>query len=309
MKIINFKPIFFYLLLLFAFLYILLFKYFECQNLFSRHIKNKTNSKKVFTYNRNTPLIFITGIPGSGLDLMKELLNEQTLIRCSEDTELISFLIKRRNEWTKSNLEKERLKHAKINDQVIDSAMVAFILEMLLKQDKLAPNICNKDKNIYDYMGYMKNLFPKVKFIFMIRDGRATVASLLKKNIIYPKISKKNHKEALSDWNKVIEETYSSCVNLEIGTCLPLFYENLVLDPDSTVQKIFDFLEIDDYHISTKLRTKLKKQRLFNWMKSFSEDLLHQTYMIAPIMSKLGYADYSNTSINLIYSNLIKFNI
>ena len=51
------------------------------------HIYNLPTEKNTITYrfNRNLPIIFIVGIQGSGLDLMRQLLDENPYVRCGQD--------------------------------------------------------------------------------------------------------------------------------------------------------------------------------------------------------------------------------
>ena len=62
------------------------------------------------------------------------------------------------------------------------SAFSAFILEVLAQQSKASPRLCNNDPSTIYSGTYLKHLFPKSKFIFMVRDGRANVHSIITRN-------------------------------------------------------------------------------------------------------------------------------
>jgi len=83
------------------------------------------------------------------------------------------------NTWKKSKKEKERLQRAHIDDHIIDSAVRAFILQVIINHGKPAENLCNKDPLVLHYLNYTKKLFPNSKYILMIRDGRANVHSII----------------------------------------------------------------------------------------------------------------------------------
>jgi hypothetical protein len=126
------------------------------------------NKNDIFPYNRNIPLIFVGGVPRSGTTLMRAMLDAHPSIRCGEETRIIPRLIYMRNQWSNSKKEMERLKNAGMSDDIIDSAVGAFILEVIVKHGKPAENLCNKDPLVLRYSSYMKKVFPKAKFLLMV---------------------------------------------------------------------------------------------------------------------------------------------
>ena len=67
--------------------------------------------------------------------------------------------------------------------QIIGDAVAAFILEVVVKHGEPAPRLCNKDPFTLKYGVYLMKIFPNAKFIFMIRDGRAVVHSLIQRKV------------------------------------------------------------------------------------------------------------------------------
>lgn len=65
----------------------------------------------------------------------------------------------------------------------MDSAIAAFCLEIIARHAEPAPRLCNKDPLTLKMGSYILDLFPNAKFIFMIRDGRATVHSIISRKV------------------------------------------------------------------------------------------------------------------------------
>ena len=51
-------------------------------------------------------------------------------------------------------------------------------------------------------------------------------------------------RDVLTKWNRAIEAMYAQCTDVGDQICLPVHYEQLVLQPMSETKRIFDFLNI-----------------------------------------------------------------
>ena len=76
----------------------------------------------------------------------------------------------------KSQKESMRLEEAGLTGDVLDSALSAFILEVVARHGEASPRLCNKDPFTLKSGTYLRHLFPKSKFLFMvsIRDALGT---------------------------------------------------------------------------------------------------------------------------------------
>lgn len=142
-----------------------------------------SDTKRQYAYDRYMPLIFIGGMPRSGTTLLRVLLDAHPEIRCGEETRLVPRILSLKQSWVKAPIEVKRLEEAGITGEVLDSAVGSFILELIVRHGKPAPRLCNKDPFTIRSAVYLQYLFPNSKFIFMIRDGRAVVHSIISRKV------------------------------------------------------------------------------------------------------------------------------
>ena len=104
----------------------------------------------------------------------------------------------------KSQKESMRLEEAGLTGDVLDSALSAFILEVVARHGEASPRLCNKDPFTLKSGTYLKHLFPKSKFLFMVRDGRATVHSIITRKVTITGFDLKSYRQSLTKWNAAI---------------------------------------------------------------------------------------------------------
>jgi hypothetical protein len=86
------------------------------------------------------------------------------------------------------------------------------------------------------------SLFPRAKFVHMVRDGRAVVASMLKKTGMTD-----DPAEALAVWEGRVRAAHAAIRALPAGTILSIDLDELVaLERDATFRRLVEFLELDD---------------------------------------------------------------
>ncbi|XP_072909606.1 protein-tyrosine sulfotransferase 1-like isoform X1 [Hemitrygon akajei] len=275
----------------------------------------KNNSKR-FVYNKDMPLIFIGGVPRSGTTLMRAMLDAHPDVRCGEETRVIPRILAMKHMWSKSGREKQRLDEAGVTDEVLDSAMQAFLLEIIVKHGEPATYLCNKDPFALKSLTYLSKIFPNAKFILMIRDGRASVHSMITRKVTIAGFDLNSYRDCLTKWNRAIETMYNQCLETGFNKCLPVHYEQLVLHPAKWMRNVLQFLDIPwntavlhhEEMIGKVGGVSLSKverstdqvikpvniEALTKWVGKIPHEVVREMPVIAPMLAKLGYDPYAN---------------
>lgn len=271
---------------------------------------------KSFRYHRNMPLIFIGGVPRSGTTLMRAMLDAHPEVRCGQETRVIPRILQLRSHWMKSEKESVRLVEAGITKEVLNSAIAQFCLEIIAKHGDPAARLCNKDPLTLKMGTYVIELFPQAKFLFMVRDGRATVHSIISRKVTITGFDLSNYRQCMTKWNQAIQTMHEQCKEIGKDRCMMVYYEQLVLHPEEWMRKILGFLEIPwndsvlhhEEFINKENGVALSKverssdqvikpvnlEALSKWVGHIPEDVVRDMADVAPMLSILGYDPYSN---------------
>ncbi|PBC32185.1 Protein-tyrosine sulfotransferase [Apis cerana cerana] len=271
---------------------------------------------KRYTYDRYMPLIFIGGVPRSGTTLVRAMLDAHPDVRCGQETRVIPRILQMRMHWLKSERENLRLSEAGISKEVMDSAIAAFCLEIIARHAEPAPRLCNKDPLTLKMGSYILDLFPNAKFIFMIRDGRATVHSIISRKVTITGFDLSSYRQSLIKWNHAISIMYGQCKEIGSDKCLMVPYEQLVLHPRQWMKKILNFLDVpwnesvmhhEEFinkpggvplskveRSSDQIIKPVNLEALTKWVGHIPDDVVREMPDIAPMLSVLGYDPYAN---------------
>lgn len=189
-------------------------------------------------------IIFVGGVPRSGTTLMRTMLDAHPEVRCGEETRVLPRIISMRSKWGKAGKEHERLQEAGLNDKKLDEATKAFVNYIILNHGEDAPHLCNKDPLLLNYMEILQRLYPRSKFILMIRDGRAVAYSIVSRNVTITGVNNKDYFSAALFWNRVVQRMTGDCRALGEGVCLQVRYEELVANPRDWMSRILAFLNV-----------------------------------------------------------------
>jgi protein-tyrosine sulfotransferase len=101
---------------------------------------------------------------------------------------------------------------------------------------------CAKYPEIFVYIDYLYRLLPNAKFIYMIRDARASAYSLKVTELSQNQTDPKLFNRLLIAWYKFNIKVGEMCTVIGRENFLPVNYENLILNPEKTLKQIMLFL-------------------------------------------------------------------
>lgn len=274
------------------------------------------SDQQVYSYDRYMPLIFIGGVPRSGTTLMRAMLDAHPDVRCGQETRVIPRILQMRQHWMKSKKETLRLHEAGVHDEVLDAAIAAFCLEVIARHGDPAPRLCNKDPLTLKSADYLSELFPQSKFLFMVRDGRATVHSIISRQVTITGFDLTSYRQCMQRWNNAIATMYEQCKVVGADRCMLVYYEQLVLHPAHWMRRILNFLDVPwnesvlhhEDHINKPggvLLSKVERssdqvikpvnvEALTKWVGQLPKDVVHDMAEVAPMLAKLGYDPHAN---------------
>lgn len=187
---------------------------------------------------------FVGGVPRSGTTLLRAMLDAHPEVHCGEETRVIPRILGMRSRWDHSDKEHQRLVEAGLDRDVLDRATRAFVSEIILGHGPPAKYLCSKDPLALNYMQDVVRLYPKAKFVLMLRDGRAVAYSIVSRNVTITGVNSKSYMAAALFWNKVTTRMVRDCSMLGKHRCLEVQYENLVRSPKEWMQVILEFLGV-----------------------------------------------------------------
>ncbi|KAG5681800.1 hypothetical protein PVAND_011208 [Polypedilum vanderplanki] len=262
------------------------------------------------------PLIFIGGVPRSGTTLMRAMLDAHPDVRCGQETRVVPRLIQMYANWMKQEVEWKRLQEAGVDKPVLSNAVAQFCLEVIASHGEPANRFCNKDPLTLKYGVLVSELFPNMKYIFMVRDGRATVHSIIERKVTVTGFDLNDYRMSMQKWNRMIKGMFVQCELLGKDKCMLVNYEKLVLEPKKMMEKILKFLDLpwnenvlhhEDFINKThgirlsnverstdQVKRAINLEALSKWVGKIPKDAVKDMAKLAPMLKILGYDPHAN---------------
>ncbi|XP_051541112.1 protein-tyrosine sulfotransferase 2-like [Myxocyprinus asiaticus] len=269
-----------------------------------------------FHYNQNTPVVFVGGVPRSGTTLMRAMLDAHPDIRCGEETRVIPRLLSLRQRLGRQTEERRALEEEGVSQEMLDSATTAFLLEIIARHGEPARLLCNKDPFTLKSTNYLSHIFPNSKFLLMLRDGRASVHSMISRRVSIGGFNLSSYRDCLTKWSNAIEVMLSQCMMVGHHRCMTVRYEDLVLQPRATMKSVLRFLntpwheavlhheetigQLGGVSLSRTERSTdqvikpVNLEALTRWVGHIPADVQEDMENIAPMLRRLGYNPNAN---------------
>ncbi|CAH8287307.1 unnamed protein product [Schistosoma turkestanicum] len=239
---------------------------------------------------------------------MRILLDVHPLIRCGPEPVVTTSILRFKKFY--EHMPKQ-LYAAGIYPHVYNRAIAAFFNEILINMGPPAKRLCHKQPFSFYYLNYLNEIFPNAKFIHMIRDGRAVIASSIKRSINPLYVSDKPYL-AFNYWEGITKKMHEDCLKIGSTHCLTVRYEDLILNTEKETKKIFKFLDLpwdpiilkhetvinkisnlSPYEASSKqVINKIYQNSLLSWTTNDSilpRELIEKIHLQSELLKRLGY--------------------
>jgi hypothetical protein len=173
------------------------------------------------------------------------------------------------------NYSKERLK------KIFQNFIYSFIQDILTHNHK----DCFIEDNTWNilFSADLLDLIPNAKIISVVRDPRDVVASFAKQ-----KWMPSNKAQSAKIYNDLIVEWIEIRRNLDKQSWIEVRLEDVVLEPESQIRKICDFIELP--WEDNLLKIDLSKSNSGQWKKDFSEEEQRSVIpLLAEHIKSFGY--------------------
>lgn len=236
-------------------------------------------------------IFFIVGFPRSGTSMLVQLLNEHPAITVQHESKFIPAyypIFLKKAEAGKfpqiiDDLNQELSNKARFTGQVSEVELqdifsrkemysrkeqmygdVVYSIFSNVPKRKNYPLIGDKTPSYVFHIPFLKEIFPKAKFIHLIRDGRDAFVSI--KDLSW---GPGNVYFSALEWNKYLSAWDKHSAQLEPSDKFTLQYEDLLRSPEKELERTCSFLSVP-YKSAYFSKFKLKANNSFKWENKFN---------------------------------------
>ena len=188
--------------------------------------------------------VFVGGAGRSGTTLFRAMLSAHPALWCGPERKLVPALAETHARW--AGALGPDLAEAGVDEAALDAAARAWLTSFLRAGAPAGRRIAEKTPHNLLHTAWLGRLFPKARFIHVLRDGRAVAESLLRQQWrdaatgrLLPYCAEAE--QAGAYWATVVAEIRRQAPSVP-GRYLEIRYEALVSDPRATMERVLAFL-------------------------------------------------------------------
>lgn len=254
--------------------------------------------------------VFIGGAGRSGTTLFRAMLGAHSGIHCGPELKLVPIISGLREQWVRT-MGKD-LQEAGVGTEVLDEAVRSFITALLHGSAPEGMRVAEKTPHNLLHTALLGRLFPRARFLHVVRDGRAVAASLVRQRWVDPATGKpiwycQDVEGASRYWVEVVSTIRHQAASVP-GRYLEVRYEELVQSPEDTMRRVLAFLGepwdaavLAHHEADTRLSSReassaavagaLSDGALRKWRTQLSDaDLSRFDQRTQSVLAELGYA-------------------
>ena len=149
-----------------------------------------------------------------------------------------------RNEWWQGMA--PDLEAAGVGERELDDAFKAFVVALLGGCQADGMRRVESTPHTLLHMSQMGEIFPRARFIHVVRDGRDVAASLLRREWVDPSTGEtvwccQDASSAAQYWRHVVG-TIREQAEAVAGRYLEIRYEDLIASPEQTLHRVLAFM-------------------------------------------------------------------
>jgi len=207
-----------------------------------KEIFEKTNFQNYLKYKKNKNLIFIVGLPRSGTTLTHQILASHSKVHGIGESEIL-------NKFMKKNINNENFNsifknYVRENDEKVKSITDNYFSKIsFIKTSKNI--ILDKSPLNFQWLGFIKILFPDSKIIHCSRNLKDTALSIYKNAFNINSIVWSNDQDDLAKYIEIYLDLMKFWKEKLPNFIYDINYEKLTENKEDEIKKLLKFCELD----------------------------------------------------------------
>ncbi len=188
--------------------------------------------------------VFVGGAWDSGISGLQTMLDAHHRIQAGPEVKLVPILCSLRNEWWRDM--GPDLEAAGIGETELDQAVRVFVHQLTGGATYTDRRVVESTPHSLLHMGMLARIFPRARFVHVVRDGRDVAASLVGRQWMDPATGEnvwccQSVGEAATYWAHMVSAIREQAEMLP-GRYLEIRYEDLVSQPEFVMRHVMAFL-------------------------------------------------------------------